>query len=363
MSAAVAHRPDGYRDGLRAAAEVARRHRDTCRDMIAGPEATPFVDGIRIGGAQTANGILVKIEALIHLNPAPEPREVAEADLIRRAARAAGLREAAEVARKQADKEMAAHDIARAHGSDGSAHKVAARVVHRLADDIEALIPAEPERAEATQPTPPPLALAMTHVNFGETKVRIWQDGEWSILHIKSPAGETTTSFRSHDAYAVAHALSPGLAKQLAETQERAREAEQALWRFRNLEADPDLLDKIADEWSCGPDCDNYRREWDTGAVSCSQDDRDGCRHSEAESLRELAKAIRVRTTLSNPVDTPPPLALGQAVRKVAEQTVTLNRLIHGPGDPFQDVGEAVDELRAARDAAVAELDRWGERR
>lgn len=145
-----------------------------------------------------------------------------------------------------------------------------------------------------------PESVAETRRNLGaDSFVRIWPSDEWIILHVRSGGVETTTSLRAHDAYPLALALSPDLNREHDERRRKVSDLQQALYQFQWCDtANAQLLRRIADEWDCSGSCDKFHTEWDTGATVCSEEERDGCRALEAESLRDLAKAIETRAAL-----------------------------------------------------------------
>lgn len=107
----------------------------------------------------------------------------------------------------------------------------------------------------------------------------------WIILHIESGGVKTTTSLRYHEAWDLALMLSPQLRARLDELFNDARNLRSSLYSLTYRQVDTDVIRQIADDRDCGRDCEY-------GGASCPRLDRDGCALAEADSLRDLAKAI-----------------------------------------------------------------------
>ncbi len=141
----------------------------------------------------------------------------------------------------------------------------------------------------------------------GGSFVRIWPSGEWTILHVRSGGMETTTSLREHDAWPLALALSPALARRYEELFAEVRDLRAALFQFQHCDpANAQLLRRVAEEWDCTSSCDKFHVESDTGAMVCSEEDRAGCRSFEAQCLRDLAAAMETRADLPVPTERVP---------------------------------------------------------
>ena len=127
-------------------------------------------------------------------------------------------------------------------------------------------------------------------VNFSsDAWVKVWQDGEWVIVHTRSGGAETTISLRRDQAFDIAFALTSELQARFS----CAKTAEDALWHFQNIEADPAELRYAADEVDCGVDCDGG---W---GIRCLE--KGNCKHGIAESLRDLATALERKAQIASP--------------------------------------------------------------
>ncbi|MUO70066.1 hypothetical protein [Agrobacterium vitis] len=81
-----------------------------------------------------------------------------------------------------------------------------------------------------------------------------------------------------------------------------------------------DLLEMIANEIDCGRDCEHGSTEWDTNAFNCRKIDEGTCAGTNAEELRQLAKAFRNRLELaSKPGTAPAPSFAQQFARPIIE--------------------------------------------
>lgn len=110
----------------------------------------------------------------------------------------------------------------------------------------------------------------------------------WMIVHVESGGAKTTTSLRLHEAWDFALMVSPQVKARLNELHDQVRDQRDALHALTYRSADTDLLRQIADEHDCGHDCDY------AGSYHCPKIDRDGCDLADADSLRNLAKAIDI---------------------------------------------------------------------
>jgi len=118
-------------------------------------------------------------------------------------------------------------------------------------------------------------------------------DENWIILHVESGGSKTTTSLRPHEAWMLAQMISPQLEAERQRIFEEYRAQRDALYMFKWMGTEADLLRRIADEWTCGDGCEY------AGTVMCSQIERDGCRYAEAEDMRSLAKAIDIAISIN----------------------------------------------------------------
>lgn len=110
-----------------------------------------------------------------------------------------------------------------------------------------------------------------------------------------------------------------------AELRKLLRESQHALWQFKSCgPANIDLLRRVADEWDCESGCEHVSTEWDTGAWTCSEEDREGCRHNDAEALRDLASAIETHESL---LSASPPAEEGKSVRLTEDERETVEAL------------------------------------
>jgi hypothetical protein len=138
--------------------------------------------------------------------------------------------------------------------------------------------------------------------NFSGGRIGVQQqqgeNGDWTILHVESGVGKTTTSLRHHETWDLALMLSPAVKARMEELFAGRRRAENALHQFTWADTLSPLLRKIAEEW----DCDSAQCEFassDMGGLSCPHmDDERGCRAVEADELRQFADALEVAATL-----------------------------------------------------------------
>lgn len=117
----------------------------------------------------------------------------------------------------------------------------------------------------------------------------------WMILHVESGGAKTTTSLRMHEAWDLALMISPEVKRRLDELLQQLRAANSAVHSLTNRDVDTALLRQIADEQDCGANCDYASNS----AAPCPRAEGDGCHAYDAESLRELAKAIDLGAALA----------------------------------------------------------------